>query len=193
MELSLKDILKLIIQKWYIMFTLISVFVAIGTAISVSNYTKPKYTASTSFLFTSPNQSNVNLTVNNYSTYLATDYNKHRVSSYIEKNYKSTDYEVRLNVTSAILEVKVTSNNEELAKDVVRKYGELINEENNPIKKEGLVIDQLVPVFSNEDKPNISSLIIQIMLFAFIGIFIGGVIILTPLYDQKRKNLDDAN
>jgi len=192
MEISVKDIIKAVLKKWYIMFTIVSILTAIGTAIGVNNYTKPKYTASLSFLFSNPTLSNISLYVSNCSAYLSRDYIKYNVSDYIENNYETfnTDYEVTISVISATLEIEVTADSKEVAEAVVEKYGKLIVAPDNPIRKEGLVIEPLVPTYSYEEKPSISSLIIQIGLFGFVGLFIGGLIILAPLYSQKNKELN---
>ena len=188
MEISIRDIIKASIKKWYIVLTIVSIFVAMGTAIGVNNYTKPQYTASSSYLFSNVPVQTINRYVSDCRAYLITAYIQNSVSNYIEETYgKDNDYEVTIEMVSMTISITVTANNEEVAKAVIMKYGEIITAPNNPIKKEDLVIEQLVPLYIKPLTPSITSLVIQVALFGFIGVFISGVIIITPLYNQKSK------
>lgn len=189
MEISIKDIFKAIIKKWYIFFSIISIFLAIGTGIAVNNYNQPKYTSSSTFLFSNlSSSSSVSLYVSDCRAYLDTDYIKYTVKDAVDETYPDHNgYQVNISTLSSTLTIGVTADNEELTIFVLEQYSEVISSENNPILTSGLVIENLVPYYSREEKASIMSLGMQIILFAFIGLFISGVIILTPLYNEKAK------
>lgn len=189
MEISIKDIIKAVMLKWYLMLAIVSICVVVGTVIGVNNYNKPRYTATTSFLFSNiPPATNINLYVGNSRAYLLTEFITYKVSDKIAEDFEGNrDYEVTIEIISATLALKVTAENEAIAKAVLNEYKEIILSPENLTKKDDVVIEVLVPISGREQKPSLTSLIIQISLFGFIGLFIGSIIILSPLYAEKAK------
>lgn len=191
MEISIKDIVKAVINKWYILAAAVSLLVTIGSIISLANYNKVNYTASSSFLFSNVSSSaNVNLYVGNCKAYLLTDYITYNIRQSMEDKYgEDVEYEVTIDIVSATLSIKVNSNNDLVSKSVVEEYGnQILSDENKTVSSVNEL--EVLPLFApyvREYSKSITSLFLQVALFGFIGTFIGGLIILAPLYNAKMK------
>lgn len=186
MEISISDIIKALLKKWLIMFAIVSITVAIGMAVGVSNYNKPQYSASSAYLFANiPPVTNISLYVGNARTILMQDYIKFTVSDTIADRFEGNrDYEVTIEISSAVLTIKSSAEQEDVAMAVVEEYGKQLL---LFMDQEDLEIVEIIPPYPREHKPSLNSLIVQVGLFGFIGLFIGGVIVLTPLYNEKAK------
>jgi capsular polysaccharide biosynthesis protein len=188
MEITLKDIFKAILRKWYIMLAAVSILTMIGTAIGVNNYNKPTYTASASYLFSNLPAANVSLYVGNCKAYLQTSNLTYEIQDEMKETFGETvEYEVSIETTSALMSVTVTADSEAVALAVMNAYESKITADDNPVKKEDFSIESLFPIEARENTPSLSSLLIQIVLFTVIGAFIGGVIVLMPIYNAKVK------
>lgn len=188
MEISIKEILKAILNKWYIMLAAVSVLTAIGTGIGIKSYQTPTYTASSSYLFAAGASSNVNLYIGNFKAYLETTNLTYQIENEIYDEFGSdVDYEVKIATASSLLSVTVTSKSEAVALAVMQAYENKILDEDNIIRGNDLTVEKLFPINARVETPSISSLLIKIALFMIIGGFLGGAIILIPLYNLKSK------
>jgi capsular polysaccharide biosynthesis protein len=181
MEISIKDIVKAVIKRWYIMLASISVLTAIGTGVGIKDYKTPTYTASSSYFF-EISSSNVSLYISTFKAYLETTNVDYQIQNKINE-----DYNVTITTSSAILSITVTASSEEVATAVLNEYEAIITDTENKLRSPDLIIEPLFDIEARPVSPNLNSLIIKILLFMIIGAFLGGVIILVPLYNDKIK------